>query len=575
MRLMLDDRPWYQLTTHFFVGLFDFGILSDAGADAVRRMLFGMVAVTMSVGLLLARMYLQKYAALSEKFYDWGKGYQLNQEPYRLATLGDGALVIALPMLLVGFVVVLVSNSLFPNETDCRVLLPLQVSKRLLFATKALAVMLFSSVFAVAGHAAMMPLVLLMGNSRWSDQGLVARLIAYGLASLSASIVTAMMIIAVAGVLLIAVPRSRLQAASIAFRGACLCALVLVIPLAGRLPTTGSLIARESPLFYLVPPVWFLGVEELLLGTTTTYFVHLARIAALVGATSLVVAVGSYLYLYQRLERVVLRPAVSDRSPRPRIRFFRHLGRNTAAIAPFINATLKRSPFHQGVFVIIAAGGAGAVLNSFISDWHAGALSNADEPLMATVIWAVFVLVFALNVAVRAALVLPLELRANWIFRMTEDEGTRAEEISAVVRTLVVLAVVLPLAVLFPLEWALLGSSAIHCTSIAALCGLVLVELHMTEWRRIPFTCSYEPSRQLMWQTMVIGAAAFVAFTVIGPRLVWYSIRHPVGWLTLMIVLAAVLLYLRRQRLWMSRRASLMFEDVLPNEVEPLRLSEY
>jgi hypothetical protein len=180
-----------------------------------------------------------------------------------------------------------------------------------------------------------------------------------------------------------------------------------------------------------------------------------------------------------------------------------------------------------------------------------------------------------MNVASRAALVLPLELRANWIFRMTEDEATRAEELSTVVRTLILLGVVLPLAMLFPLEWAILGPRAIHCTSIAGLCGLVLVELHMTEWRRIPFTCSYEPSRQLVWQAIVIGVAAFVLFTLIGPRLVWYSISHPVGWLAVMTVLGTVLLYLRRQRLWLSRRAALMFEDVLPNEVEPLKLSEY
>ncbi len=158
---------------------------------------------------------------------------------------------------------------------------------------------------------------------------------------------------------------------------------------------------------------------------------------------------------------------------------------------------------------------------------------------------------------------------------MTEDEATRAEELSAVVRTLIVVGVVVPLAVLFPVEWVVLGPRAAHCTSIAGLCGLVLVELHMAEWQRIPFTCSYEPSRQFVGQTMIIGVAAFVVFTMVGSRLVWYSISHPIGWLALMAILGAVLLYLRRQRLWLSRRATLMFEDVLPNEVEPLRLSEY
>ena len=274
---------------------------------------------------------------------------------------------------------------------------------------------------------------------------------------------------------------------------------------------------------------------------------------------------------------MIFRPVAGDRFPRraaPFVAFLR--GRKpVAAIGPFIRATLTRSPLHQAIFVIIAACGAGVVLNSLVSDWHATPVSNRYDPLTTTVVWAAFVLVFALNVALRAALVLPIELRANWIFRMTEDEGTRAEELSSVVRTLVLLGVVLPLAMLFPLEWAVLGSRAIQCTSIAGLSGLVLVELHMTEWRRIPFTCSYEPSRQFMWQTMVMGIAGFVVFTTVCPSLAWYCTSHPLGWLAAMTVLCAVLLYLRRQRLWTSRRAALMFEDVVPSEVEPLKLSEY
>jgi hypothetical protein len=102
-----------------------------------------------------------------------------------------------------------------------------------------------------------------------------------------------------------------------------------------------------------------------------------------------------------------------------------------------------------------------------------------------------------------------------------------------------------------------------------------LVELQMAEWRRIPFTCSYEPSRQLVWLTILIGFTAFGLFTIIGSRLVWYSVSHPLRWLAVMVILGAVWLYLRRQRLWLSQRAALMFEDVLPNEVEPLRLSDY
>ena len=45
---------------------------------------------------------------------------------------------------------------------------------------------------------------------------------------------------------------------------------------------------------------------------------------------------------------------------------------------------------------------------------------------------------FVTNIALRAALVLPIELRANCMFRLTEDEAAWAQELSTVVRTLIV-----------------------------------------------------------------------------------------------------------------------------------------
>jgi hypothetical protein len=576
MRLRLGEQPWYQLTAHFFRGLFYFGTLSDEGSDAFRRALIGIIGVTVSLGLMLTRVYLGKYRELAE-WFTIRPPIQLTREPYRLAVLGDGALAIAVPMLIVGLVVVLVSRSVFPDEIDCRVLLPLPLSRRVVFVSKVLAVVLFVSLFGVAAHAGMMPLIGLMSNNRWSEHGVLAHLAAYGAASLVASMVTALVIMAGAGALLICVPRSRLQAASIAFRGCCLFGLVLSIPLVCRLPTTGGLIASESPLLYAVPPVWFFAVEQLLLGHSTPYYLHLAHIAAGVGGGAFAIAVGSYVFLYARVEHVSFRPlSAPARRPR-RARLLGLVRRRTprTAIAPFIRATLMRSPLQQGVLVAIAACGAGLVLNSLINDPRASVHPQADEPLMRAVIWAPFAFVFAMNVAVRAALVLPVELRANWIFRVTEDAATRADELNSVVRTVIVMGVIWPLAMLVPVEWAVVGPRTIQCTSIAFLCGLVLVELHMAEWRQIPFTCSYAPSRQAAWLTMLLGVTAFGLFTMVGSRLVWYSVDHPFAWPALMTILTAIWFYLRRQRLELARRATLLFEAVLPNDVEPLRLSDY
>jgi hypothetical protein len=325
----------------------------------------------------------------------------------------------------------------------------------------------------------------------------------------------------------------------------------------------------------MVPPVWFVGVEQMTLEHSTPFFLRLAQIAAAVAGMSVAVAGGSYLLLFKRFERVMSPPAITGRASSRRPRFLRGRGARAAAVSPFIRATLARSPLHQGVVVTITACGAAVVLNSFLQHFESTAASRAPASLLATAIWAPFALVFATNVALRAALAIPIELLANWIFRLTESEPTRAEEIDAVARTLIACGVVVPLTMLFPLSWAVLGWLAIQCTSVACVGGVVLVELQMMEWRRVPFTCSYEPSTQIAGKTVLVGIVAFVLFTTIGPRLVWYSSSHPAGWVSVMVMLAFVVLYLRRQRRWFSRQSALMFEDVLPNDVEPLSLSEY
>ena len=60
-------------------------------------------------------------------------------------------------MLVVAFATLLVSHSLFPDETDFRVLLALPVSRRLVFLSKLAALALFAGIFIVASHVAMLP----------------------------------------------------------------------------------------------------------------------------------------------------------------------------------------------------------------------------------------------------------------------------------------------------------------------------------------------------------------------------------------------------------------------------------
>jgi hypothetical protein len=61
----LRERPIGLLTRHFFRALFDFGVFTQEGADAFVRVVIGLSAFLISLGLLLVYMYAKKYAALS------------------------------------------------------------------------------------------------------------------------------------------------------------------------------------------------------------------------------------------------------------------------------------------------------------------------------------------------------------------------------------------------------------------------------------------------------------------------------------------------------------------------------
>ena len=115
--------------------------------------------------------------------------------------------------------------------------------------------------------------------------------------------------------------------------------------------------------------------------------------------------------------------------------------------------------------------------------------------------------------AIRVALSVPLDLRSNWVFRMTEDVAGRAEVAAANVRIVLALGVAVPLALLGPVQWWVLGPSAAGIIALEALIGWLVVEWVMADWRRIPFTCSYIPGKGFVPHMFVKGFASYLVFT--------------------------------------------------------------
>jgi hypothetical protein len=232
---------------------------------------------------------------------------------------------------------------------------------------------------------------------------------------------------------------------------------------------------------------------------------------------------------------------------------------------------------HQGILVALGALGAGVVLNGLMGvglDAWRGADGPARQEVIDAVTWAPFVLIFVVSFAVRASLAVPVEPRANWVFRALEQEVERREQLEAAARTVRDVGVLGPAVLMLPVQWTIMGPGAIARTAVAVVFGLLLVEFLMRDWARIPFTCSYVPGKRFVPRSLLLGVASFLVFTRGGAAVASASAEAHGAALAVVGVLVLSVLMLRWRRGVRWRSVTLAFEDELPSEVNPLRLSD-
>jgi hypothetical protein len=581
----LRDHPAIVLTRHFFGALFDFGFLSDAGVESLKRTLLGCLAGAIAIGLLLTRVFMAKYGALSAAPVD----------VYERAVMADHAFLMAVPMWIVAAAVGLVGHSLFPDQTDFRVLMAEPLSRLTIFASKLAALLLFVSLFIAATHLALLPLASLTLIGAMKTGSLFATAAAFAFSSVTGSICAALAVIAVHGALVLLAPRARLLAFSGTVRSLLIGLLVMSLPLIGRLPGTASAFAAGAWWLPWTPPAWFVGLERYLIGDASR--ASLAAHAAVATALALAVTVASYVLLYRRFDRLVLQ---SSQPPRPRqpqqsqqphsaaasydtrdwSRLLDRWAKRASApvrhaVSRFAWITIRRSVMHQGLVVALLAAAAGFVLNGLLSTdgWSEPIRTEGRSPFLLALLGAPMTLMFLAIPAIRLALSVPLDRRSNWIFRMTEDVAGRSEVTAANVAIMLWLGVALPLALLAPVQWWMLGPSlSFGVILIEALTGWLLVEWSMREWRRIPFTCSYIPGKGFVPLMFLKGFHAYVFFGVVSTIILRLSLGRPRAILAAAAIAAATAAALSVQRRRNAQEAPLIFDDELPMDVNPLRL---
>lgn len=553
------------LTRHFFISLFDFGILSDTGTESFKRLLLGALAVVMALGLVLVRMFMGKYAGLASA----------PALMYQQAVAADHALLMGLSMWLVAVATVLVSHSLFPDDTDFRVLMVQPVSRAVVFAAKLTALLLFVAMVAVGAHAALALLAGLTLLNPHGGPGLLSSLGAHWLASLAASTATSLTVVAVQGMLVLLIPRAGLITAAAAIRSTMLLLLVVALPLVARLPVLAAPYAARVSWLVWVPPAWFVAIERAILRDAT--HIDIARLGLSVLTIAATVSALTYAVVYRRFDRLTVRPG-SGRHSRPR-RWMTgdELPQRAVRIAinRFTTMTLGRSVLHQGIVVALLAAGLGVVVNALLvadAPLWATFTSRQREALFWTMVWSLHAWIFVAVPSVRLGLSVPIEPRANWVFRMSEDPNQRVAAIDAAVLTICRIGVLMPMMVLLPGIWLAGGMRVLVVAVVAAIFGWLVTEMHMRDWSSIPFTSSYIPGKGFVPQMFIKGAGMFLAIPAMVTGLVRITFVGPMGgtiFIGIMATAALLLLWRRREH---AIDNALSFEDELPMDVNPLRL---
>jgi hypothetical protein len=545
------------LRRHFFLRFFDSDLLSSPGQW--RAVAIGIVAVLLSFGIILIPGLFKKYLLLARL---------PTPKPYHLAMLGDILGLILLVMTLTGIFTAIQWHSLFPGLRDYQVLAAYPISLRDLFAAKFTALLAFGLLLIVSTTLA--PSVLLPAVFAGDYAGNVgAQIPAIFVSASLAALFMFFSLVALQGVLLNAIPVRHFTRISLAIQGTLLTTLLAGYPLALSL-VRPSAIDHPPQWAIWLPPAWYLGLDQLLAGNSDPFTTRLAELAVGALIAGGAAAVGTYCWGYKRHRLRLVESAAQPASrahlsgcafaPERIIRDPRQL-----AVFAFIGKTLARSSLQRLVLTVFVAVAAALICNSFasllLSPGMHRSLSAARALRQAAVAAPLALSLFVLS-GLRYLFRLPVEHRANWIFRVNQA-GNEASLLAAVERFLVCCAVA-PVALLtLPIELEVLGAAAgFEAAMLCALPSLILMEVFLVQSQRIPFTSSYLPGQRPVIQLLLIYGAAVSLYVSSLAALIESSLANPATAICLFVTLLGAWLFVRGSRKQRIQTSKLEFEEL-------------
>jgi uncharacterized protein YhhL (DUF1145 family) len=491
--------PFALLTRHFFGRLFHNDLVEFE--DQMKERLIVALALLAVFFFWASELMLFKYHFVPDTGRSW-------QEKSYLLTL---------MMLVFGIVTLLEWDVLFPDRRDFLNLMPLPVRLRTVFAAKLASFVLFAAAFSAAMTGLSSVLFsIYLAQWRGDTLAMAGRYVAaHVLAGFAACFTVLFAVIALQALLLAVLPEGLYRRTALAVRFALIAGAAFLLlsfvaapsVVAGLFRDLELLKETRHPFVFRFPPLWFVGLYEVLLGTRDAVFEAQARTAGLAVALASVSFLGASVLSYRRhvlrtLEVRKGRPALAGlretvrRALTPA--FFR--GPEERAVAGFFSGTLRTSAPHRMSLVYYLA--VGAALLTVLLAANRAAL-RAPGPDNGLILVLPLLIAFAVATGVRVVVDRPAAPEARWLFRLTETG--RTDRYAAGLKKAVWLGFIVPLFLaVFVLHAFLWGAAtaALHAAFGLAV-STVGLEALFHRYRKVPFACSWVPGRLKLHFTAV------------------------------------------------------------------------
>jgi len=419
-------------------------------------------------------------------------------------------------MAVAGLFAAIVWENIFPDRIDYHHLLVLPVKPRTLYLSKTLTLLV-----AVAGLSTIFSLfAAAIFTIKLNPRGLSLQYyLGYWLSMLVVDFLANLfmfLLVAVILSILMAIFSVKLfQRISLTFQVLLILGLTSVFIWFPRVYGGGlGLESRLSSFHFYFPPLWFNGLHESIIGhqTSLTFLhTHLAGSALMIALAIYIVGMPLSLSGYlkssgeckkqiheviypvtSRWQRIVFKWILTDSLERA-IYYF-----------PFIS--LRRSRKHKIRLILIMALPVAFVATYLVILFQKAGVGNnlrLDLPLIAYP----YILYYFLVIGVRLVVEQPLNLEANWVFRISQEKNIF--QYYQGMRKVVFYRFLLPVTIFFFGVYAVIWKwdMVVLFCAYNLVWGLLLFETSFFKYRKVPFTTEYNPGAlnfKLIWPLLIV-----------------------------------------------------------------------